>query len=78
MGVLALQVFLRKDATHPLGLMNRAGYSQSALVGGLLMFASTMSSCLGTHKFIASLLHEPKRAQSWAERWRELSGTMTN
>jgi len=58
--------------------MNRAGYSQSALVGGLLMFASTMSSCLGTHKFIASLLHEPKRAQSWAERWRELSGTLTN
>jgi MFS/sugar transport protein len=28
MGVFALQVFLRKDATHPLGLMNRPGYSQ--------------------------------------------------
>ncbi|HKF29289.1 MAG TPA: MFS transporter [Candidatus Binataceae bacterium] len=78
MGVLALQVFLRKDATHPLGLMNRAGYGQYALVGGLLMFASIMISCLGTHKFIAGLVHEPKRVHSWTERWRELSGTLTN
>jgi glycoside/pentoside/hexuronide:cation symporter, GPH family len=78
MGVLALQVFLRKDATHPLGLLNRAGYGQYALVGGLLMFASIMISCLGTHKFIAGLVHEPNPVQNRAERWRELSGTLTN
>ena len=29
MSVLALQVFLRKDATHPLGLLNRAGYQRN-------------------------------------------------
>src|SRR5579863_1936075 len=28
MGVLAFQVFLRKDATHPLGVLNRHGYEQ--------------------------------------------------
>jgi len=78
MGVLALQVFLRKDATHPLGLMNRAGYGQYGLVAGLLMFASIMISCVGTHKFIASLVHGPKRRRSWSGRWRELSGTLSN
>jgi glycoside/pentoside/hexuronide:cation symporter, GPH family len=42
------------------------------------MFASIMISSPGTHKFIANLGHEPKRAQSWSDRWRELSGTLTN
>ena len=29
--VLALQVFLRKDATHPLGLLSAAGYRETAV-----------------------------------------------
>jgi len=78
MSVLALQVFLRKDATHPLGLLNRAGYSQTAIAAGIAIFLSIMISCLGTHRFIASLVQEPRVRATWREKLREVSGTLTN
>lgn len=78
MAVLAFQVFLRKDATHPLGVMNRAGYAQYGLAAGILMFVTIMISCLGTHRFIANLVHEPRRTQTWREKWNELSRTLAN
>jgi glycoside/pentoside/hexuronide:cation symporter, GPH family len=78
MSVLALQVFLRKDATHPLGLLNRVGYSEAALAAGIAIFLSIMISCVGTHRFIATLAHEPGIRRTWREKWREVSGTVTN
>ena len=78
MSVLALQVFLRKDATHPLGLLNRAGYSQTAIAAGIAIFLSIMISCLGTHRFIASLAQEPRVRATWREKLKEVSGTLTN
>ena len=78
MSVLALQVFLRKDATHPLGLLNRAGYSQTAIAAGIAIFLSIMISCLGTHRFIASPAQEPKVRATWREKLKEVSGTLTN
>src|SRR5262249_22844004 len=76
--LLALQVFLRQDATHPLGLLNRAGYSQTAIAAGIAIFLSIMISCLGTHRFIASLVQEPRVRATWREKLREVSGTLTN
>jgi len=78
MSVLALQVFLRKDATHPLGLLSPAGYRETALVASIVIFFSIMISCIGTHRFIASLVHSPKVVITWQEKFRELSGTLTN
>jgi glycoside/pentoside/hexuronide:cation symporter, GPH family len=78
MSVLALQVFLRKDATHPLGLLNRAGYSQTAIAASIAIFLSIMISCVGTHRFIASLVQEPRIRTTWREKLREISGTLTN
>ncbi len=78
MSILALQVFLRKDATHPLGLLNRAGYSETALVAGIVIFLSIMISCLGTHRFIANIVHEPRVRSTWREKISELRGTLTN
>jgi GPH family glycoside/pentoside/hexuronide:cation symporter len=78
MSVLALQVFLRKDATHPLGLLSPAGYRETALVASIVIFLSIMISCLGTHRFIASLVHSPRVVITWREKFRELSGTLTN
>ena len=46
--VLALQVFLRKDATHPLGLLYAAGYRNMAIVASLAIFFSIIISCVGT------------------------------
>src|SRR5216684_7342017 len=54
MSVLALQVFLRKDATHPLGLLSPAGYRETAIAASIAIFLSIMISCLGTHRFIAA------------------------
>jgi glycoside/pentoside/hexuronide:cation symporter, GPH family len=76
--VLALQVFLRKDATHPLGLLNRAGYSETALAAGIAIFLSIMISCLGTHRFIASVIHEPRVRGTWREKLGEVALTLTN
>ena len=78
MSILALQVFLRKDATHPLGLLNRAGYSQTAIVAGIVIFLSIMISSLGTHHFIKSLVHEPRVRSTWREKFHEVAGTVTN
>ncbi|HTR61492.1 MAG TPA: MFS transporter, partial [Candidatus Binataceae bacterium] len=78
MSILALQVFLRKDATHPLGLLNRAGYSQTAVVAGLAIFLSIMISSVGTHHFIKSLVHEPRVRGTWREKFHEIAGTVTN
>jgi glycoside/pentoside/hexuronide:cation symporter, GPH family len=76
MSVLALQVFLRKDATHPLGLLNPAGYRMTAIVASVVIFLSIMISCLGTHRFIAALVREPRyrahggrSSERWAALW---------
>lgn len=78
MSILAFQVFLRKDATHPLGLLNRAGYSEYALVASIVIFLSIMISCVGTHRFIAAIVHTPVVRGSWREKFAEVSGTLTN
>jgi GPH family glycoside/pentoside/hexuronide:cation symporter len=78
MSVLALQVFLRKDATHPLGLLNPAGYRETAVAAGIAIFFSIMISCVGTHRFIAAMVHEPRVRGPWREKLREVSGTLTN
>jgi glycoside/pentoside/hexuronide:cation symporter, GPH family len=78
MTIVALQVFLRKDATHPLGLLNRAGYGQTAILAGILIFLSIIVSCVGTHRFIASLVHTPPVRGTWREKLHEVAGTVSN
>jgi glycoside/pentoside/hexuronide:cation symporter, GPH family len=75
---LALQVFLRKDATHPLGLLNPAGYRETAIAASIGIFFSIIISCVGTHRFIAAVVHEPRVRTKWRDKLREFSGTMTN
>src|SRR5262252_6706606 len=71
--VLAFQVFLRKDATHPLGVLNKAGYTQTAIAAAIAIFLSIMISCLGTHRFIPSLVQEQRVRTTWREKLREIS-----
>jgi glycoside/pentoside/hexuronide:cation symporter, GPH family len=75
---LALQVFLRKDATHPLGLLNPAGYRATALTAAIVIFFSIVISCVGTHRFISTIVHEPRARTTWRDKIRELSGTLMN
>ncbi|MGH7246884.1 MAG: MFS transporter [Pseudomonadota bacterium] len=78
MSILAFQVFLRKDATHPLGLLNRAGYSEYALFASIAIFFSIIISCVGTHRFIGALVHKPRVPGTWREKFAEVSETLTN
>ena len=75
---LALQVFLRKDATHPLGLLNPAGYRETAIVASIAIFFSIIISCVGTHRFIATVAHAPRVRTRWRDQLREFCGTVTN
>src|SRR4029077_17936617 len=45
---------------------------------GIVIFLSIMISCLGTHRFIASLVRTPRVVITWNEKFRELSATLTN
>ncbi|HEY2485411.1 MAG TPA: MFS transporter [Candidatus Binataceae bacterium] len=74
---VALQVFLRKDATHPLGLLNPAGYRETAIAASIAIFFSIIISCVGTHRFIP-VVHEPRVRTRWRDKLREISGTVTN
>jgi len=61
MTVLALQVFLRPDATHPVGQLNPAGYATYGAVSGVVMFVAITLSAAGTHRFIPFLKAPPPR-----------------
>jgi glycoside/pentoside/hexuronide:cation symporter, GPH family len=74
---VALQVFLRKDATHPLGLLNPAGYRETAIAASIAIFLSIIISCVGTHRFIP-VVHERRVRTRWRDKLREFSGTVTN
>jgi glycoside/pentoside/hexuronide:cation symporter, GPH family len=78
MSILALQVFLRKDAAHPLGLLSPVGYRETAVAASIAIFLSIIVSCLGTHRFIGTLVHSPRVVSTWREKFRELIGTLTN
>jgi glycoside/pentoside/hexuronide:cation symporter, GPH family len=61
MTILALQVFLRPDATHPVGQLNPAGYQAYAHAAAAVMFAAIMISSLGTHRCIPQFRVPPVR-----------------
>ena len=76
--MLAFQVFLHKDAANPLGVLYRAGYREFGLAAAVAIFLSIMISCLGTHRFIGSLVHTPRARGTWREKCSEVRGTLTN
>ena len=78
MTVLALQVFLRPDAAHPVGQLNPAGYQVYALVAAAIMFGAIMISAIGTHRHIARFKAPPVRKISLGQLAKEMLGTLTH
>ena len=78
MAVLAFRVFLRKDATHPLGVLNRHGYEQLGLVGALVILVTILISSFGTHGRIAALIQPPRRNLGLRGKAREIAATLSN
>jgi len=78
MMVLLNVVFLRHDATHPLGVLNRAGYSQWGAIAAGLILVSILWSSWSTHRFIPTLAVPPRRVAGLAATLAEVIGTLRN
>jgi Na+/melibiose symporter-like transporter len=76
--VLLNVVFLRHDATHPLGVLNRAGYAQWGAIAAATILVSILVSSWSTHRLIPSLTVPPRRAAGLAAILAEVTGTLRN
>ena len=75
---LALFVFLKPDATHPVGQLNPSGYAHyGVFAGGLMLFAILVTS-IGTHKEIPNLREPPHARVTLPQLAREMFGTLAN
>jgi GPH family glycoside/pentoside/hexuronide:cation symporter len=77
-GYLLNAVFLRTDAQHPLGLLNRDGYARFGLFGGLIIFFTATASGLGTHRRIPYLHVPPRRPFDLGATVREMAQVLTH
>ena len=75
--VLLNGVLLRKDATHPLGMLNPAGSTMFGLIGAGAILIGTLVSALGTHSRIAYLHAPPVRKVSLGLTLREMIQALT-
>lgn len=51
-GLLALGVFMKPDASHPVGQLNPAGYVPYSFASAGLMFVAILASALGTQRHV--------------------------
>jgi Na+/melibiose symporter-like transporter len=77
MTMLLYMVFLRRDAAHPLGILNHQGYAQYGIVAGIMITLAIFSTGLSTHHLIPKLL-APEKRQNLKESMKEIVGTLTN
>ena len=76
--VLLNVVFLRHDATHPLGVLNRAGYSQWGSIAAGMILVSILWSSWSTHKLIPTLATPSRRTGGVGAMLAEVIGTLRN
>jgi Na+/melibiose symporter-like transporter len=77
MVMLLYMVFLRRDAAHPLGILNREGYAQFGTVAAVIIAVAILTASLATHRLIPYLAQSPKR-QGLKDQMQEVVGTLTN
>ena len=78
MTVLLLNVLLRKDASHPLGMLNRACYAEFGLIASITVFIAILVSSAATHRYIPYLQKPPRRSQSLRQTAREVGVTLSH
>ncbi|HZZ87751.1 MAG TPA: MFS transporter, partial [Caulobacteraceae bacterium] len=76
--VLLNGVFLRKDAAHPLGQNDPAGYAAFGVTAAIIVFVSIIVSAVATHRYIPLLKPAPARQQSFGETMREIGQILSN
>jgi len=78
MYALAFQVFLRPDATHPVGQLNPVGYAHYGLAAAIFMAVTILLSALGTHSRIKTFVRPPERSRSLGEILSEVRDSLSN
>ena len=76
--ILLNVVFLRHDATHRLGVLNRAGYSQWGAIAAGTILVSVLWSAWSTHRLIPTLSVPPRNTASLAALLAQVIGTLRN
>ena len=71
-------VFLRKDASHPLGALDPQGYANFGLLAAVLTFVAILISSLTTHRYVAGLWQAPPRKQPLFSALREVFAVFAN
>ncbi len=71
-------VFLRHDATHKLGILNRAGYGQWGTIASVVILVSILVSTFATHRFIPRLAIPPRRVTNPMAVIKAVTGTLSN
>ena len=78
MGFVMQAVFLRKDASHPLGQYDPKAYAAFGLTAGLVVFGAILISSAATHRYIPTLSRPPAERRSFGESLREMAATLAN
>ncbi len=78
MGIVLSVVFLRKDASHPLGPVDPAAYANFGVTAAIIVFLSIVVSAVATHRYIPQLSQAPQRRQSLGHALKEIVSIVTN
>ncbi|HWP64944.1 MAG TPA: MFS transporter [Candidatus Limnocylindria bacterium] len=79
MAVAAYAIFLQPDATHPVGVLNPAGYHHYGVAASITMLLAILISAVGTHRYIPWLRRPPeRRTRGVASAFRQLVETLSN
>ena len=71
-------VFLRKDASHPLGQNDPAGYANFGIAAAIIVFVSIIVSAAATQRYIPYLKPAPDRRQTAGQSIREVVQVLSN
>jgi Na+/melibiose symporter-like transporter len=77
LAVLLYAVFLRKDASHPLGVLNREGYAQFGAVVAITITLAILVAGWATHRLIP-YLSPARKPESAKASIREIIGALRN
>jgi Na+/melibiose symporter-like transporter len=71
-------VFLHKDAAHPLGQNDPAGYANFGIAAAIIVFVSIIVSAAATQRYIPYLKPPPDRRQTVGQSMREVLQVLSN
>lgn len=78
LAVVSGTVYLRKDASHPLGQYDPAAYASFGLMAAIVAFVAILVSAAATHRYIPQLSQPVARRQTAGEALREVAATIWN